>query len=527
MGRPNFKPYHQHQAFLIPPSLDELIDDNHPVRVVSAVIDSIDIDNLLKKYKDRGTTSYHPRMLLKVLVYGYLNNIYSSRKLEAALKENIHFMWISGMNTPDHHTINRFRSERLKHMLEQIFSQIVLQLADKGFVSLKEIYTDGTKIESVANRYSFVWGRAIQTSKERIKKQLRELWRYTQKVAKQERKDDNPPPDFDNITAEFVKETVEKIDAALKEQEQSGEQVPKEVKQKLAYAKKQWPEKLAEYAQKEKVLGTRNSYSRTDTGATFMRMKEDHMKNGQLKPGYNVQISTNNQFIVNYSIHQNPTDTKTLIPHNEQHKKLYGAAPEVQVADAGYGSEQNYEYLHQQGTEAYIKHACFDKEQRKNHKPQYPFSPEYLHYNEKKDQFICPMAQPMNCVGQRKELSDGFTKTYKYYQAINCNGCPMRGACHKQKGNRKIEISHLGKRLKREAGQRLKTETGIYHRKKRCWDTEPVFANIKENKNFKRFRLKGVDKVAIEWGLLSIAHNLSKIKSLPMIKNQAKPNKAA
>ena len=133
MGRPRFKPYLQTQAFLIPPSLDELIDANHPVRIVSEVIDSIDIDALLKKYKDRGTTSYNPRMLLKVLVYGYLNNIYSSRKLEAVLKENIHFMWISGMSTPDHHTINRFRSERLKHMLEHIFSKIVLVLVDSGY----------------------------------------------------------------------------------------------------------------------------------------------------------------------------------------------------------------------------------------------------------------------------------------------------------------------------------------------------------------------------------------------------------
>ncbi len=481
MGRPRFKPYLQTQAFLLPPSLDELIAANHPVRIVSTVIDSIDIDDLLKKYKDRGTTSYNPRMLLKVLVYGYLNNIYSSRKLEAVLKENIHFMWISGMSTPDHHTINRFRSERLKHMLEHIFSKIVLVLVDSGYLSLKEIYTDGTKIESVANRYSFVWGKAIATSRERIKKQLRELWAYSQKVAKQERKDDEPPPDLDNIDPEKIKATIEQIETALKEHQAD---VPQSVKQKLAYAKKQWPDKLREYEGKEQVLGTRNSYSKTDKDATFMRMKEDHMKNGQLKPGYNVQISTHDQFIVNYSIHQNPTDTKTLIPHNEHYKQLYGTAPEVQVADAGYGSEQNYQYLNEQGTEAYIKHNYFDKEQKKNYAPKHPFAPEQLHYNEYRDEYICPMGQPMKCVGEHQQNAEGFTRTYKHYQAANCNGCPMRGACHKQKGNRKIEVSHEGKRLKKMAIERLQTETGIYHRKKRCWDTEPVFANIKHNKNF-------------------------------------------
>ena len=428
------------------------------------------------------------------------------------------------MSTPDHHTINRFRSERLKHMLEHIFSKIVVVLVDSGYVSLKEVYTDGTKIESVANRYSFVWGRAIQTSKERIKKQLRELWAYSQKVAKQERKDDEPPPTFDNITPELINQTIEQIDAALREHQAD---VPQDIKQKLAYAKKQWPDKLREYEQKEQVLGTRNSYSKTDTDATFMRIacpafagKEDHMKNGQLKPGYNVQISTNNQFIVNYSIHQNPTDTKTLIPHNQQHKKLYGTAPEVQVADAGYGSEQNYQYLDEQGTEAYIKHNYFDKEQKKNHKPTYPFAPEYLHYNKDKDQYICPMGQPMKCVGEHQEQTGSFIRTYKHYQAANCNGCPMRGACHKQQGNRKIKVSHEGSRLKKQAVERLKTQTGIYHRKKRCWDTEPVFGNIKHNKNFKRFRLKGVEKVAIEWGLLSIAHNLSKVKAVAKLKTE-------
>ena len=148
MAKPVFKAYVQNQAWLIPPSLDELIDINHPVRVVSEVIDSIDIDKLIKKYKGGGASSYHPRMLLKVLVYSYLNNVYSSRKMEAAVKENIHFMWLAGMAQPDHHTLNRFRSERLRNILREVFAQIVLLLVDSGHVNLKEVYTDGTKIQS-------------------------------------------------------------------------------------------------------------------------------------------------------------------------------------------------------------------------------------------------------------------------------------------------------------------------------------------------------------------------------------------
>jgi transposase len=163
-----FKSYTPNQVVMLPPSLEELIEKNHPVRIVNQVIDKIDIDPLLKKFKGGGTSSYHPRMLLKVLVYGYVNNVYSSRKMESALKENIHFMWLSGMNKPDHNTINRFRSERLKDVLKTVFSQVVMLLSEAGHLSLKEIYTDGTKLEAQANRYTFVWGNAIKTSKNRI-----------------------------------------------------------------------------------------------------------------------------------------------------------------------------------------------------------------------------------------------------------------------------------------------------------------------------------------------------------------------
>jgi transposase len=504
MARPLFKTYLQNQVYLFPPSLEDMIAENHPVRVVSDVIDRIDIDIIIKKYKGGGTTSYHPRMLLKLLVYSYLNNIYSSRKIEASAKENIYFMWLSGMSKPDHHTINRFRSERLRNILKEVFAQIVLLLVESGHVSLQEIYTDGTKIESVANRYSFVWGKAINTSRDRIRQQLKELWSYTQIVAADEKGDDTPP-DFDKIDSKEVKATIEKIDAALKNTE-----VSKEVRQKLNYARKNWPAKLDQYKQQEKILKGRNSYSKTDPGATFMRMKEDHMKNGQLKPGYNAQISTHNQFVVNYSLHSNPTDTKTLIPHLEQHKKLYKTLPNVQVADAGYGSEENYLYLQKQGVQAYIKPVDFDRKQKRNYQPN-PFTTANLEYDAVKDQYQCPAGNPMKRTGNRQKKENGLLKTYAIYKARGCKNCPLREACHKQKGNRIIHVNHKGRKFRDQAYDRLKTDQGIIYRKKRAADVEPVFANIKHNKNFKRFLLKGIDKTEIEWGLLCIAHNLKKI----------------
>src|SRR6201996_5595894 len=244
-----FKANHQHQIMAFPPSLDELVATGHPVRVVHEVLEKIDITALLQQYKPGGTSSYHPRMLLKTLVYAYINNIYSSRKIEEVLQRDIYFMWLSGMSKPDHNTINRFRGKRLQNTLQPIFTQVVLLLCEEGLLSLKELYTDGTKIEANANRYTFVWGKAIKTNKEKIKKQLNELWEYAQTIAAAEL-DDTDPSGFDKIDSEKVTRTIEKINEALK-----GKPASKEIKQKLNYAKKHWPDALDRYEKQEEQIG--------------------------------------------------------------------------------------------------------------------------------------------------------------------------------------------------------------------------------------------------------------------------------
>ena len=171
-----FKSYNPDQLSLLPPSLDELIPSNHVVRLVRQIIDQIDLSPLLAKYKGGGTSSFHPKVMLGILIYGYLSNIYSSRKLEQAVQSNIYFMWLCGMQRPDHNTINRFRSQKLKGVLKQIFGQVVLLMVEAELVDIKQIYVDGTKLEANANKYTFVWGKSIAKSKERIKKQLEELW---------------------------------------------------------------------------------------------------------------------------------------------------------------------------------------------------------------------------------------------------------------------------------------------------------------------------------------------------------------
>lgn len=489
---------------MLPPSLEELIDKNHPVRIVNQIIDRIDIDPLLRKFKGGGTSSYHPRMLLKVLVYAYVNNTYSSRRMEAALKENIHFMWLSGMNKPDHNTLNRFRSERLKDVLKTVFGKVVELLVEAGHLGLKEIYTDGTKLEAQANRYTFVWGNAIKKNKARMEEQLKELWAYAEGVAAEELKDQTPES-FAAVSAGQVSKTIAKIDKALE-----GKKISQEKRQKLNYARKNWPTNMERYAQQEEILKKRNSYSKTDTDATFMRMKEDHMKNGQLKPAYNLQLSSHNQYIVHYSLHQNPTDTTTLKKHLDSFHSLYKKYPEVLTADAGYGSEENYLLLAKYKIAGYVKHNQFDRNQKASNID--PFKGDHLTYDKDKDILLCPSGKPMKPVGETTRITaNGFKQKLTNYQAVQCNRCPLRKDCHQQKGNRIVGINHRLRKLKQQADQRLKSELGIKYRKQRAADVEPVFANIKHNKNFKRFMLKGIAKVEIETGLLALAHNLAKM----------------
>jgi transposase len=500
-----FKDYNFNQKLLLPPSLEEMILSNHPVRVVNQVVDNLNLDPILKKYEGGGCSAYHPRLMLKVIVYGYLTNLYSSRKIEQALQQNIHFMWLSGMSYPDHNTINRFRSERLKGVLKEVFSQVVLLLVDHGHITLKEAYLDGTKIEANANRYTFVWGKAITRSRDRIKTQLKELWKYAEQVAKEEL-EHNEPDSFEEIDAEKVSQTIEQIDKALE-----GKEVDKQVKQKLNYAKKNWPDNLKRYDQQEKQMGDRNSISKTDPDATFMRMKDDHMLNGQLKPGYNWQITTQDQYILGYSLHQKPNDTTTLPVHLESLKQSLGQLPEVLVADAGYGSEENYEYLEDNGVEAYVKFNYFHKEQGKKFREN-PAKVENLHYDQKQDCYYCPMGQKMTFVKETQTTTaNNYKQTKRFYQAQNCKGCPMRGACNKHEGNRMLEVNPRLVGYKQMVREKLLSEKGLQYRSQRPVDVEAVFGNIKYNHNFKRFMLRGLEKVEIEAGLISMAHNLRKM----------------
>lgn len=277
------------------------------------------------------------------------------------------------------------------------------------------------------------------------------------------------------------------------------------MKQKLNYAKKNWGANTQRYNNHISILGSRNSFSKTDNDATFMRMKEDHMRNGQLKAAYNVQISTNNQFIINYSHHQNPNDTLTLVNHLKQFEALYNKYPKLVVADAGYGSEENYVNLKRMHINAYIKYNYFDKDNKSK-------AIDNFQYDKENKCYICPQGHTMQNTGSyKRKTRNGFTQTYKTYKCSHCLECPQKHKCCPNGNDKIININHRLQSFKDSVFKKLNTEKGVIYRKNRCVEVEPVFGNIKQNKGFKRFNLRGLIKSEIETGLLALAHNIAKM----------------
>lgn len=500
MKKPVFKPNFQGQISLFPARLDQNISEDSPVRLIDQIVDKLDITKIERTYFGGGTSAYHPRMMLKVLFYAYMNNIYSCRKIGKQLLENVHYMWLSGNQTPDFRTINNFRSLHLKGTINQLFTQVVLMLVEMGHISLQTVYIDGTKMESRANRYTFVWRKTVEKNKAKLEEKIRKILEMIDEgIAQDNLPDDEPPTPID---AEELKKRIAQINR---------ENLSKEEKKAVKTLEEKHLPKLQEYENHLETLGERNSYSKTDPSATFMRMKEDHMQNGQLKPAYNLQISTENQFITHFDFFANPTDTLTMIPFFEGWQERYQETPKTAVADAGYGSEENYGFMEDNDIEAYVKYSYFHAEQKKKFREN-GFIVQNLYYNATDDYFVCPMGQHLQNKGRSTKTNQhGYMSEITVYEAANCNGCPLRCLCHKAKGNRRIEINHNLLRLKAKARELLLSEQGIKHRKKRCVEPEPVFSHIRYDGAYLRFRHFGQDKVEMDFALLAIALNLSKL----------------
>ena len=497
--------------FLLNPNED--IAENDPVRVVDAVVEGLDLREFKKLYRERGRCPYHPKMMLKIILYAYMNNVYSCRKIERQVQRDIHYIWLAAQERPDFVTINRFRN-RVKKEINNIFTQVVLLLAERGFITLDVEYIDGTKIESKANKYTFVWRKTVEKNRAKLQEKIRVLLQQIDEVIAQDKAAEAERVEFTTDTLNtFIGELKDALAAKPEPADKEQKKQHREKKKQLKELEKH-RDKLNEYDSRLEQMGERNSMSKTDHDATFMRMKEDAMNNGQTKPGYNLQISAENQFITDFALFPNPTDTLTLIPFFNSFLDRYGHLPSVAVADSGYGSEENYRFMDEAGMEAYVKYNRFHIEQRPRYKPN-PFHHDNFHYNADEDYYVCPMGQHMRRIGTaHSKTASGYRSENARYRAQNCKGCPLRCLCYKAKGDRRtIEVDHRLNEYKRKARELLTSEEGLKHRGRRCIEPEAVFGQMKFNMAYRRFRHFGKDKVSMDFAFFAIAFNIKKMCS--------------
>lgn len=522
---PVFKEYNQNQRMLLPPSLGEMVPENHLVRVVSKTIDQMNIEPLLETYKGGGTSSYHPGMMVKVLVYAYLSKIYASRRIAKALREDVNFMWLSGMNRPDFRSINNFRSGRMKVVIDKIFGSMIEFCIENKYVRLENYFVDGTKLEADANRHSYVWSKNTARYKKGVQEKIKELLKQMEEENEKENQlygdRDLEELGEEGISSDKIQEQVKRLNEILEGQKEKGSSGDKESlarikeveKVKKEIEEKQLP-KLRKYEEQEKILDGRNSYSKTDTDATFFRDKKD-----LIVPAYNVLAGSENQFILSYTIHQTASETEVLPAHIRHLKEQTGRVPEAITGDSTFGSQENYEYIEKEHIGNYLKYPTYHYEKTKKYREDI-FNKDHFAYDRERDRYKCPVGRELTYKEtQKRKTSTGYETEQRIYECEDCSGCPEAEKCKKGQGNRSIRINTRLIEYRAQARANLETEKGIYLRKQRGIEIESVFGDIKWNQGYRRFRLRGLAKVNVEFGLLSMAHNMKKIAILEQKKS--------
>ena len=473
-------------------------------RQVSAQLEELDYRELYSAYSGMIRKSQvEPRILFEILVCAYMEGVYSSRKIEQLCRNHIQFiLLLDGHEPPDHCTIARFRSGAATgKAIEGLFWQYVNVLVKKGWIDRDELYVDGTKIESKANRYTFVWRKAVERELGKIREKARNLLGLESGYA----------------TKGKLAEQVESLDKEISEEGltvQKGRGHHKPAKIRERDERKGLLERWESYEQKKRILGDkRNSYSKTDPDATFMHMKDDHMRNGQLKPGYNVQFAVNSQFIVGIGVFSDRTDYATLPPMLERLKERLGFGFRRVVADSGYESLENYRYLDQHKQEAYIKPNNYESSRTRKFKAQIGRA-ENMAYYAPGDYYLCKNGRILDNVGTMTEHGkDGATREVTRYRCEDCSDCPYRAACCKARDpERRKELAVCREFTEyREASLgRITTEEGKLLRVNRSIQAEGAFGQLKHNRKFVRFLTAGNVKVACELFLLAISQNICK-----------------
>ena len=493
------------------------IEKNAPVRLLNAVMERMDYSKLYAAYSRLGRIEYSPKILLKIMVYGYMRKQISSRALEACCRENLHFIYLlEGQCAPDHNTINRFRKNILTQEAGQdILRQLVIMLHERGLLSLEAAFIDGTKIEANANKYSFVWKKATAKKTEKLLKKIHdELPAKLKEVGIRF----HVP---EKIAVRQLKKLWKRIHARIKTdgiELVSGRGKRKTRLQRLSEWVDQCLAKLKQYTNDIHICGNRNSYSKTDHDATFMHMKEDYMRNGQLKPGYNVNVATCSDFIIGSYISSDRNDVHTLIPFMEQLQKNYaGRNIGSVVVDSGYESEENYCWFEAHPeTELYVKPSNHEAAKHRKYRTDISRR-ENMAYNAQTDIYTCANGKLLQKTQEKKtHTASGLEITTSVYECGECDGCPLKEKCIRACGSKKPleerhKVIYVSKRFaeQRQAMEaKISSPKGCLLRVNRSIQAEGNFAYVKQDLDFRRFLLRGSTKVAAEWLLFSLALNI-------------------
>jgi len=516
-----FKHYTMNQVVL-PLDLEIKLQKNDIAFAINDLVESIPDEAFQDFLRETGRPAYHPRMMLKIVLCGYTQSVFSGRKIEGLLQDSVRMMWLAQGYEPSYRTINRFRSNpSIENILRECFVQFRNQLVEKELIEEEAIFIDGTKIEANANKFTFVWRKSVERFSDKLIQKSNQL--YDELLEKEiipaiEREND------EDLSVKEMEEVVEKLDEKIGEYDKKIEACKVGNERKKIRSERKFPKQIRKqfadfitrkqkYKKDMEIFGSRNSYSKTDSDATFMRMKDDYMKNGQLKAGYNVQIATEGQYALAYDIFPNPTDTRTLIPFLDTIEEKFFELPEFIVADAGYGSEQNYEdIIENRKRTPLITYNQYRKEKKKKHKDN-AFHVDNWEYNEDEDAYLCPYGRkvPFSHYSKRTDRY-GFTRKFKVYECEYCSNCPLRDLCTKAKkgNNRKVQINEKWESLKEYVRVKLSDEkTGEIYGKRKI-DVEPVFGFLKANLGFTRFSVRGKQKVKNELGFAFMAVNLRK-----------------
>ena len=487
---------------VLPMELGVKIAESDPVRKLVEICEELDYTELYKQYV-KAWRKYNPETLFELVVFGYMQRRFSTRQIEEACKTDIRFMWIlQGQDGPDHSTIDRFLDQRLAEVIEDLFYQLVDRLCVLGEVRFRNMFVDGTKLEANANRYTFVWKKAVEKN---LKKLEAKIAAQLPVIAQRYGMDSW-------VSAEDACESLVSFARILGLEIVHGSGKRKTQLQKDIELLGGFLAKKEEYLGHLGKMKGRNSYSKTDTDATFMRMKDDYMRNGQLKPGYNIQIGVESEYIVACGAFSNCTDVQTLIPFLERFHSHTGRKMEQIIADAGYESSENYQYLEEHGQKAFIKPTNYEISKTRAYKAD-KYSIEHMQYDGESDCFICENGEILHfCREEIKTTANGYKTRIRIYRNETCAGCPHFGKCHKSsRGFREIKVNQQFLEHRRQSLDNIVSDEGVLLRVNRSIQVEGTFGVLKQDFSFRRFLFRGKRNIEMQFFLLAFAFNIHKL----------------